>query len=129
MLQNFWATLYIQRFNCSNNHFHPNLIMITAELILSGWGESELANYSFTPSLRETNLTHASLDECKKGIEEEHLRPVVLKHQLCTRIVSGMRASFGDSGSPVFQLREKGNVSEQWLRSIWHRKRTRRGQP
>ena len=68
-----------------------------------------------TPALRETNLTRVPLDECKKGIEEEYGKPPFLKHQLCTRIVNGISGGMGDSGSLLFQLREKDNVHSGYV--------------
>ena len=31
-------------------------------------------------------------------------------HQICTKTVNGTHAASGDSGGPIFQLREKGNI-------------------
>ena len=77
--------------------------LIKAEVIATGWGRSEIP---LTPALREGNVTIVPFSQCIKRQNSS----LVYKHQICTRYVNGTHADEGDSGGPIFQLREKGNI-------------------
>ena len=85
-----------------------------AEAIAIGWGDAGYMN--LRPSLREGRVLLVPLDECKKAQEEEEHAPVVLKNQLCTYAKEGAAAPRGgDSGSPMFQLREKDKIGSGYF--------------
>ena len=54
----------------------------------------------FTSKLKEGELRLVPIEKCH--------RPTA-KYQLCTRAVNDTNVGSGDSGGPLFQLREKGN--------------------
>ena len=65
-----------------------------------GWGESDEPR--FTSKLMEGPLRLVPFEECRVPNK-------TIKYQLCTRNVNDTNAGHGDSGGPLFQLREKGN--------------------
>ena len=67
------------------------------------------------PSLREGQVRLVPLDECKKAKEAERNLTLVFKNQLCTSNKDGASPGGGDSGSPMFQLREKGKIESGYF--------------
>ena len=88
-----------------------------AEAVAIGWGEAGQENPH--PSLREGKVVLVPLDECKKALEKGRQKPVVLRNQLCTSDKDGAAPGHGDSGSPLFQPREKDKIeSGYFLRGL-----------
>ena len=85
-----------------------------AETAVIGWGVSDVPGGP-TPALREAKTLLVPLDECKKAREEYYNVTVVLRYQICTRHVDGMRANNADSGGPIFQLKEKDNIHKGYV--------------
>ena len=84
-----------------------------AEAIAIGWGVGAANNPR--PSLTEGKVLLVPLDVCRKILEEEEDKPVVLKNQLCTSDKDGAAPGPGDSGSPLFQLREKDKIESGYF--------------
>ena len=90
------------------------MLTLLAEAIAIGWGEAGMSN--LLPSLRERKVQLVPLDECRKAAEEEEHMPIVLKNQLCTSSKDGGASpGGGDSGSPLFQLREMDKVESGYF--------------
>ena len=84
-----------------------------AEATAIGWGTA--GAYNLRPSLTEGKVLLFPLDVCQKIIEQEQGKPVALKNQLCSSDKDGAAPGPGDSGSPLFQLREKDKVESGYF--------------
>ena len=71
-----------------------------------GWGNSET---DLTPALREGKLTIIPHDECNVQGSRD------LRYLICLRYVNGSQPDNGDSGGPIVQLREKGNINSGYV--------------
>ena len=83
-----------------------------ADVIVAGWGQhgSEIP----TSALIEGSLRLVPLADCQKAALEEDKWNTTLQHQICT--VDGPDSPGpGDSGSPLFQLREKDNIHSGYV--------------
>ena len=71
-----------------------------------GWGLSEI---EFTPALREGKLNIIDRDACKVNGRKD------LRHLICLRYANGSHPDSGDSGGPIVQLKEKGNINSGYV--------------
>ena len=56
----------------------------------------------------EGNVTIVAFSECFGDVSKT-------KHAICTRHENGTHAAHGDSGGPIFQLKEKGNIHSGYV--------------
>ena len=89
------------------------LMYLAAEAVVAGWGRTESGYLSDV--LREAKVTLATIDDCYKALQENFGKVPPLQHQLCAHNPNDMGVAPGDSGGPMFQLREKGNVASGYV--------------
>ena len=81
-------------------------------MTVAGWGEHGYEEP--VAALIEGSLRLVPLDDCTKAIYDEDHFNSTLKNQLCT--VDGPDSPGpGDSGSPLFQLKEKDNIHSGYV--------------